>query len=142
MGLTYRTIAIRVGCSVGSVHYVLQKKKETGTVKDKPITGRKRATTQHQDRIMTRISMANRQKTAPQIRAEMMEHHTLTLSVSTVLRRLREVGLKACRLRKTPRLTKLHKQKRLEFATKYRDWTEVDRSKVVFSDESRYQYWN
>ena len=57
MGLTYRTIAIRVGGSVGSVHYVLKKKKETGTVKDKPITGRKRATTQRPDRIMTRISI-------------------------------------------------------------------------------------
>ena len=53
-------------------------------------------------------------------------------------RRLWEVGLKAYRARKKPRLTLAHRQKRLEFARKHRYWSASDCSRVVFSDESRF----
>ena len=45
MGLTYREIATRVGCSVGAVCELIKKHQQTGTVADRPIPGRKRATT-------------------------------------------------------------------------------------------------
>jgi len=75
----------------------------------------------------------------PRIRASLREHHGIVLSVSTVQRRLREVGLKAYRARKKPRLTQNHRRKRIEFTSKYRGWTESEWSNVVFSDESRFQ---
>ena len=138
MGLSCREVAARVGCSVGAVSEIMKKYQETGTVVDKPISGRKRVTTQRQDRIMTRISLADRRKTALQISACLKEHHNFAVSVSTVQRRLREVGLKAYRARKKPRLTLTHRQKRLQFAVKHRYWTAAEWSKVVFSDESRF----
>ena len=46
--------------------------------------------------------------------------------------------MKAYRARKKPRLTLAHRQKRLEFARKHRDWSASDWSRVVFSDESRF----
>lgn len=138
MGMSYRKIAARIGCSVGSVCKIVKKQQQTGTVVDRPITGRKRITTQRQDRIITRISLADRRKTAPQIRADLEEHHSMKVSVTTVQRRLLEVGLKAYRARKKPRLTRVHRQRRMEFAQAYRHWTASDWSKVVFSDESRF----
>ena len=93
MGYSYRAIAKTIGCSVGAVHHVIQKKQETGRVIDRHISGRKRITTQREDRIITRISLATKSKTAPRIRASLGEHHGIVLSVSTVQRRLREVGL-------------------------------------------------
>ena len=139
MGYSYRAIAKPIGCSVGAVHHVIQKKQETGTVIDRHISGRKRITTQREDRIITRISLATRSKTAPRIRASLGEHHGIVLSVSTVQRRLRGVGLKVYRARKKPRLTQNHRRKRMEFALKYRGWTASEWSNVVFSDESRFQ---
>ena len=138
MGLSYREIAKRIGCSVGAVHAVVQKKHQTGSVVDRHITGRKRITTQRQDRIIHRISLADRRKTAPQIRGYIQEFHDTHVSASTVQRRLLEVGLKAYRARKKPRLTRVHRQKRLQFALKYRHWTASDWSRVIFSDESRF----
>ena len=114
----------------------MKKQQQTGTVVDRPITGRKRITTQRQDHIITRISLADRRKTAPQIRADLEEHHCMKVSVTTVQRRLLEVGLKAYRARKKPRLTRIHRQRRMEFTQAYRHWTASDWSKVVFSDES------
>ena len=66
MGLTYREIAARVGCSVGAVCELIKKHQQTGTVADRPIPGRKRVTTNREDHVMTRISPADRRKTAPQ----------------------------------------------------------------------------
>ena len=83
--------------------------------------------------------MANRRKTAPEIRAEMIVNHALNLSVSTVQRRLREVGLKAHNVRKKPHLTKEHKRKRVEFARCYKNYTVLDWLQVVFSDTSQFQ---
>ena len=131
MGLSYREIAKRIGCSVGAVHAVVQKQHQTSSVVDRPITGRKRITTQRQDRIIHRISLADRHKTAPQICEYLQEFHDTHVSASTVQRRLLEVGLKAYRARKKPRLTRVHRQKRLH-------WTASDWSRVIFSDESRF----
>lgn len=138
MGLSYRKIAARIGCSVGAVYEVVRKQQQTGTVVDRPITGRKRITTQRQDRIITRISLADRRRTAPQIPAYLEEFHDTHISTSTVQRRLLEVDLKAYRAHKQPRLTPVHRQKRLQFTLKYRRWTASDWSRVVFSDESRF----
>ena len=118
---------------------MLQKKWETGSVTDRRITGRKRITTKREDRLITQISLADRTKTTPRIQASLGEHHGRALSVSTIQRRLREVGLKAYRARKKPRLTQQHRRKRFEFAMKHRHWTVADWSNVVFSDESRFQ---
>ena len=84
MGLTYREIAARVGCSVGAVCELVKKHQQTGTVADRPIPGRKRVTTSREDRVMTHISLADRRKTAPQICACLQEHYNTTVSVSTV----------------------------------------------------------
>ena len=117
---------------------LVKKHQQTGTSADRPIPGRKRVTMSHEDRVMTRISLADRRKTAPQICACLQEHYSTAVPVSTVQRRLLEVGLKAYRARKKPRLTLAHRHKRLEFARKHRDWSASDRSRVVFSDESRF----
>ena len=138
MGMSYCKIAGRIDCSVGSVCEIVKKQQQTVTVVDRPITGRKRITTQRQDRIITRISLDDRRKMAPQIRADLEERYNTKVSVTTVQRRLLEVGLKAYRARKKPRLTHVHRQRRMEFARTYRHWTASDWSKAVFSDESRF----
>ena len=51
MGLTYREIAARVGCSVGSVCELIKKHQQTGTAADRPIPGRKIATTNREDHV-------------------------------------------------------------------------------------------
>ena len=109
---TQRVIAARVGCTQASVSGILKKKMVYGNVKDAKIPGRKRKTSQKEDRIVVRKSKADRFKTASQIKAEMQIDYDVDISVSTTRRRLREAGLNACRPRKKPRLTARHKKKR------------------------------
>ena len=76
-------IAARVGCSRSAVGEMIRKHRLTGSVADRNIPGRCRKTTARQDRLLVRKSLANRFKTAPQIKAEMPE-----FSTSTAQRRL------------------------------------------------------
>ena len=91
MGLSYRKIATRISYSVGAVRAVVRKQHQTGTVAGRPITARKRITTERQDRL----SLADRRKTAPQIRAYLEKFHDTQVSGSAVKRRRLQVGLKA-----------------------------------------------
>ena len=47
-------------------------------------------------------------------------------------------GLVARVKRKKPLLKKSHRQRRLEFALKYQDWTMEDWAKIIWSDESKF----
>ena len=109
-----RVIAARVGCTQASVSGIVKKKMVYGNVKDAKIPGRKRKTSQKEDRIVVRKSKADRFKTASQIKAEMQIDYDVDISVSTTRRRLRDAGLNACRPRKKPRLTARHKKKHLD----------------------------
>jgi len=59
------------------------------------------------------------------------------VSVTTVRRRLKEAGLLARKLVKRPALKKEHIKGRLHFVKKYREWTEDDWARVVWSDECK-----
>lgn len=59
------------------------------------------------------------------------------VSKNTVRRALRDIGMKAKRATKKPRLTKEHKKARLDFAIQHKDWTEDDWKRVIWSDESK-----
>ena len=65
-------IASRVGCSRSAVGEIIRKHRLTGSVADRKIPGRRRKTTARQDKLLVRKSLANRFKTAPQIKAEIL----------------------------------------------------------------------
>ena len=49
-----------------------------------------------------------------------------------------DAGLNARVARKKPKLTRRHKQLRMELAREHQDWTWVDWSVVIFTDESKF----
>jgi len=59
------------------------------------------------------------------------------VSFSTIRRRLRDARLMAKRIVKRPALRREHIRGRLHFVRKYREWTEKDWAKVVWSDECK-----
>jgi transposase len=56
---------------------------------------------------------------------------------NTVCRALRDIGLKAKRRVKKPRLTKSQKKACLDFALDHKNWMEADWRQVIWSDESK-----
>ena len=83
-----------MGCSEGSVSDMLKKQRLTGSVNDAQIPGRRRKTSEREDRIIVRKSKSNRFKTALEIKVEMQNEHALSVSVSTTKEGLGRLVLK------------------------------------------------
>ena len=86
-------------------------------------TGRPRKTTLGEDKYITLTSRRSRRLTAPEITAQINRSHDLSLSTSTVQRRLREASLFGRVAIKKPLLRQENKRKRLRWAREHKNWT-------------------
>ena len=113
----------------------------TGSHADLPKSGRRRLSTARDDRALVRMSLVNRRATASELRTR-LEDSGVHASRSTVCRRLREAGLFGRVARKQPKLTAAQRQRRLRFARDHEDWSWIDWSSVLFTDESRFTLYH
>lgn len=138
-GMSQVKIAREVKCSRCAVQYAINRFQETGSHENRPRTGRKRVTTDRDDRLLIRQSLQDRKKTAIDLAASLSEAKGKPVSVHTVRRRLLKAGLKGCKARKKPWLSEHNMKIRLEWALKHKDWTVEDWSNVLWSDESNFE---
>lgn len=136
-GYSCRAIRKKINVSIASVSRI-RKRLQLGEgleVKRAGKCGRKRKTTTRDDSFIVRESLKNRRKSGTQI---WVDAHSRNIHVSkeTVRRRLREAGLNAHRPVKKQKLTPAMIKKRYQWGRTYRNWTQEDWEKVVFSDES------
>ncbi|GFT46810.1 hypothetical protein NPIL_466191, partial [Nephila pilipes] len=101
------------------------------SIENKKKSGRIRKTSPTTDDLIFLMSTANPFMSA----AELKDLLKLSLSKQTIRNRLKEKGLSNYTAVKKEFLTTQHKQKRLEFAHKYQNWTAEQWKKVCFSDE-------
>lgn len=138
-GLSRAKVAQMYNVSWGAVNNAIKRFDETGTHDDRKRTGRPSATTPGLDRAIKLISLRNRRLTAPEIRSQLTTNDPYPPSVSTVKRRLQSFGLKGCVAQRRPLLSGANIQKRLKWAHKYKHFTFDDWSKVLWTDESKFQ---
>lgn len=139
VGKKLQEIADIVGVSVSGVWKVLKRADETQTNSDRKRSGRPKKTTKGDDRRILSISVQNRFKTAPEIRAEINESLAEPISVDTVKRCLRAKGYVGRVAVKKPLLRPPNVRKRLLFAQKHKDWS-IDKWKsVLWTDESKFE---
>ncbi|XP_066157703.1 eukaryotic translation initiation factor 5B-like [Euwallacea fornicatus] len=100
--------------------------------------GRPRSTNAHVDRIIKRIAQANPRKTANDIHQELILSNIHNVSIKTVQRRLREMGLLEEDLLKNHLYQKKNKKDRLSFAKEYITWSIQKWNCVLWSDESKF----
>ena len=91
--------------------------------------GRKRKTTPRLDRKIVNMSLSNRKSSCRKISSGLAAQG-FVVHRRTVNRRLCEVGLKAYRPRKKPRLTEKMKASRHAWAVEHSDWTAKDWEQV------------
>ncbi|XP_013191347.1 uncharacterized protein LOC106135546 [Amyelois transitella] len=104
-GRSQKEIAKLVKCSRCAVQSAIKRFTETGTHDNKPRAGRKRVTTDREDRKLVRESLKNRKKTSSALAAALSDEAGKSISSRTDTRRLGEAGLKGCKARKKPRLS-------------------------------------
>ena len=137
-GSSSSTIACILGLSDRSVRRVVQKHSATGSVKNKPHTGRPRRSDERYDRRLVILSKADRFKTAPKLNVEMSQDTGVHLSDRTERRRLLESGLRGYIAKKKPFICERNRKARLRFAKEHKDWTEEQWGRVLWSDESKF----
>lgn len=124
-------IANIVGVSRSSVKNI-KKKMDSGDSlrnKRKGKCGRKRITTPRTDRKIRDLCLENR-KMPKRLLTKHINNEGINISQRTVQRRLAEIGLKARKPARKPKLTEAMIKKRLKWARKYKNFTVDDWRRV------------
>ena len=130
-------VARRLNCTRSTIYSLRNRLQQTGSTSDRPRSGQPRVTTQRQDVFIRRRHQRNRFQTASSTARQVVGLRG-QVSGSTVRRRLRAAGLHARRPYVGPVLTRLHRQRRMQWAAVHRRWLRRQWAAVVFSDESRF----
>lgn len=131
-GREKRETARIVGKSLCAVQNVYQRYQETGLITRRPGSGRKRVTTQRDDRFLVSRSLRNRTASAVFLRNQLQEVRNVIVSERTVRRRLHSNSLSCRRMATGPPLHRRHRIGRLAFARNHLAWNDDDWSKVLF----------
>lgn len=133
-GYSNREIAKKLKLVHTTVGRSLRMQKQTKrTAYSKP-KGRKRCTTARQDNAIMLAIKKSPKKSSTAIKTSLAGDSSP--SARTIRRRLCNNGFKSYKPAKKPILSAKNIRDRLEFCNKYKDWTEEDWSKVMFSDET------
>lgn len=133
-GLSSRAIGAQLGVSPASVKRI---RLELAPDVPSPSSGRPRSLSARDRRAVVRAVTSGRADTAPQVVRE-LSCGGVTVSVQSVRRALKDAGLKAYVKKRKPLLSARHRKARLEFAQRHRSWTFEDWSRVIFSDETKF----
>ncbi|PIO75925.1 transposase [Teladorsagia circumcincta] len=137
-GMKGATIARILKIPERTVSSILSRFRERGTVANGPRSGRPRLTSIRQDRRIVRLSLADPSLTCVDIAAKFNASDGLNISRRTVGRRLSAIGLNGRRPAKKPLIRFKNRKARVEFARRHLHWTSSDCTKVLFSDESKF----
>lgn len=136
-GYSMRYVASLLGRHHSSISRMMRRHNETGSHNRRPGQGRKRCTTQIDDRFLRQRALRDRRVTSNLLRNELADVRNTAISSRTVRRRLHEAELSSRRPAKKPLLTREHRVQRLNFARLHQNWTVNDWKQVLFSDETR-----
>lgn len=103
--------------------------------------GRKRITTERDDRKILHVIKTARKSAIGEIRHE-LEEQGIKLSTRTLKRRCYEAGFYCRRPQRKPKLTPTMKKKRKDWAKEVQNFSVDDWRNVCFSDESSFQILN
>lgn len=135
---SYGAISRHLGIPRSTVRDQVLRFEETDAVQDRPRAGRPPVMDSDDTERVTQAVRSDPFVTLPELQGELRKHN-VTVSQSTICRRLRSVGLNSYRPLKFPRLEESHKAARLRWCRQHRSWTTPQRwRQVVFTDESRF----
>ena len=134
-----RLIARKLRIAKSTVHDTITRYKDTGDHNDRIRSGRPKVTTSAEIHYMRLMSKRNRRLTAPEIRADFNRNHSKEISLTTTKRVLRSGNLLGRVAVRKPFLRRINRLKRLQWGQKCNNWTYNDWSKVLWTDESKFQ---
>ena len=93
-GVSVRAVAEHFNCTLATIYRLRQRHNATGTTMDRPRSGRPRVTTRNQDRRIRILHLRDRFRRVTTTAADTPGRNNNRISPNTVIRRLRENGLR------------------------------------------------
>ena len=133
-GASYVDVSRTFNCSRNTIHELVKRYRLTGDVRDRPRSGRPRATSQRDDQYITLTHLRNRFLPAT------VTARAFNVCPQTIIKRLRKQNrpIRARRPYTGAIITLRHRKARLRWARAHRRWRRRDWNYVLFSDESRF----
>ncbi len=138
-GVSQRKIAKSLKLSSSTVHNIIQRFRESGTISVRKGQGRKTILDARDLRALRRHCITNRNATVMEITTWAQEYFQKTLSVNTIHRAIRRCRLKFYRSKKKPYLNMIQKRRRFLWAKAHLKWTVAKWKTVLWSDESKFE---
>lgn len=135
-------IALEFCVATSTISRIISRYREQGDINRKVGSGRPRKTTSRLDREIIRQVKVNPFKTAVEVTQDMNEHFDVNVGVHTVRRRLVESKLYARRPARKPYISSINRKKRLDFAKRHMHWTSEQWTRVLWSDESKFNLFS
>ncbi len=141
--MSMREIGASVGCSVSCVKKNLDRYCETNSLEDRPRSGRPSVMTEKDRRYVVLLAKRNRFKTLPVLHEEFNSGRKKEEKVcKTVINNaLAKNALNGRVAAKKAMLRSMNIKKRLAFAKAHVDWSEKQWSRVLFTDESKFEFF-
>jgi transposase len=141
--MSMRAISDSVGCSVSCVKKTLDRYRESNSLDDRPRSGRPKVMTHKDERYVKLLSKRDRFKTLPVLQEEFNCGRIKEEKVcKSVLRKaLIKNGLSGRVAAKKPLLRAQNIKKRLAFAKAHVNWSNEQWSRVLFTDESKFEFF-
>ncbi len=138
-GVSQRKIAKSLKLSSSTVHNIIQRFRESGTISDRTGQGRKTILDARDLRALRRHCITYRNATVMEITTWAQGYFQKTLSVNTIHRAIRRCRLKLYRSKKKPYLNMIQKRRRFLWAKAHLKWTVAKWKTVLWSDESKFE---
>ncbi len=138
-GVSQRKIAKSLKLSSSTVHNIIQRFRESGTISVRKGQGRKTILDARDLRVLRRHCITYRNATVMEITTWVQEYFQKTLSVNTIHRAIRRCRLKLYRSKKKPYLNMIQKRRRFLWAKAHLKWTVAKWKTVLWSDESKFE---
>ena len=137
-----RTVAKKVGVSQCCVDNVAKKLKVDARLTNAPGQGRKRLSTEREDRRLLQIFKADRTKCSCQFSSEFTLSNGTQSSARTIRRRLLDAGYRSYTAKRKSIRNALQRKVRLQFANDYITWLPYDWKRIIWSDEAHFELFN
>ncbi len=138
-GVSQRKIAKSLKLSSSTVHNIIQRFRESGTISVRKGQGWKTILDARDLRALRRHCITYRNATVMEITTWAQEYFQKTLSVNTIHRAIRRCRLKLYRSKKKPYLNMIQKRRRFLWAKAHLKWTVAKWKTVLWSDESKFE---
>lgn len=137
-GLSYRKIANRLEISFSTVRNIIKKFRTTGSVLNKPRSGRPSKLNEREQRSIHRRVERDPTSSAASIAEEIASTSNTTFCLQTVRNVIHKYNYYGRVQRKKPFISEINRKKRLEFAKIYVNKDLEFWKDVIFSDESKF----